>query len=137
MWWHVVLIVVLIVSAIIGMWVCVARQSDQLDAMAVQLEATQKELTAAQSEIERLKDTAERNETASNILFDRMNKGAKNYVQKVHEVETDDGACDWLDALLPDSVRKYYCTPGHGYGDPSAVNPVAGMPTAIAGKDGD
>ena len=133
MWQKVVLIAILFIALFIGLWVNNQRQSARLDEMAGKLETTQKELTAAKAEIEQLNQTAARQTEAQNILFDRINEGAKSYVQKVHEIETDDGACEWLDALLPDSVRKYYgCNPSGAGDDTAPADPVAAMLKASA-----
>ena len=131
------MVVVLVAVVILGFWIY-AEQADRLEVMAAQLESTQKELEAAKTTIERMQSAAERDDMATQVFVDRIDKGAKSYVEKMHDVEADDDACDWLDALLPDSLRKHYgCTGAHGgYDDTSAGVLDAAMREAGAGTNG-
>lgn len=136
MWHKVVLIVVLVLFVILGLWVYSERQTARLEAMSIRLETTQKDLLAAQAAIEQLNEIIARQEAASDILITRIDEGAKSYVEKVHDIDSDDDACDWLDALLPDSVRKYYGGSTDDPEDHPPVDSVTKMPPARARVDG-
>lgn len=137
MWWRVVLIVVVIAVVILGFWIYAEKMAEQLEAMAAQLEATQKELETANATIGRMQSAAERDSIATQVFVDSVDKGAKGYVEKMHDVEADDDACDWLDALLPDSLRKHYgCSANGGYDDTAAGVLDAAMREAGAGTNG-
>lgn len=108
MWQKVVLIAVPIVLVVVGFGLHSWRVSIQMDTLKTSLETTQKELAASKVEIEQLKDISIRQDNATKRLFKQMTSGAESYVQKVQSINADKDACDWLDAVLPDSVREQY-----------------------------
>lgn len=83
--------------------------------MSVRLDGANEKISAANEEIERLsgviKEYSEhkkRQDEALNIHVASITESGDRIVEKVHKIETDDSACDWLDEPLPMCVQEQF-----------------------------
>lgn len=136
MWQKVVLIAVPIVLVVVGFGLHSWRVSTRLDTITASLDATNKELASSKAEIEQLKDISVRQDKANDLLFKHMTSGVESYVQKVRSINADKSACDWLDIVLPDSVREQYAGTVSGSSDSeTACLPVRQLRQTAAQRD--
>ncbi len=110
MWQGIVAGSVLVVVVILTLWVYGQAKSSRLEVVEARLNVAQQRLDAIQLEIKQLKSQIKKQNTASAILFTRVDNGAKEYVEKTQSINLakDDKTRDWLNAELPNSVCSHY-----------------------------
>jgi hypothetical protein len=125
---NIIIVSIVIVSAFIVILFAYKSKSDRLDAAIMEIEKTKTELEAMQDQMDRMRIDAAKRDNSAVIVYERVNKGAIEYAEKIEAVESDPDSCDWLDDTLPDSVRKYFKCEGNTDGaHTSPVDPVDSM----------
>lgn len=81
----------------------------RLETTETELYDTQGQLAFVKSQMIMLLDEMKQSEEASNVLIEKTEKASKDRAQKLMDLETDPGSCDWLDNPLPERVRNNYC----------------------------
>lgn len=97
-------IFVLTIAAIIAM----KAQHDRIVRLSSQLADADARIEMLTDAIDRVRAIAEKGNNVQTVYIERIKADAAEHADKIIEVETDESACDWLDQLLPDSVRKRY-----------------------------
>lgn len=119
------------VVALISM-ICILAY--KIDCMQIRIDEADARIVSANARIDSLSKTLERTGRATDALFSALNDGARRYAEKIEAVDNDDDACDWLDDVLPDSVRSLY---GCGASNHKAAKlDDSAMQKDGAGKDG-
>lgn len=125
-----------IISAcvLIAISIVLAFQVHRIKSLKSEIEKARNEISIANARIDSLSDTIERSTLATNALFKALNDSAQRYAEKIETVEASGDACDWLDDVLPDSVRSLYgCT---GKNESSAKGYDGALLKEGARKDG-
>lgn len=103
-------VIFLVVSGItlvfaVGAWIYFAGMQRRLESAESALEDAQAENVWIRSELERLRDVLARQEKADRVFIEQTEKAAESHADKITLIQTDEKACQWLDDLLPASVR--------------------------------
>lgn len=83
-------------------------QHDRIVRLSSQLSDADAKIQMLTDEIEMVRAITEKGNNVQTVYIERIKADAAEHAEKIIEVETDESACDWLDQLLPDSVRQRY-----------------------------
>lgn len=128
--------IVVIVLFAICLAVYVAVLSHRLEHSEKALEEAQALNVQMQAEMAALRDDMIRSQEAGRVFNDRIEQAAHEHADKIQTLEDDKNACDWMDAVLPASVRDSFVAACGSSRNNAAIVSDDGMQQAEGGSDG-
>lgn len=101
-------IVIIVLSCALALYLQVRRTQTQVDTLRKSLAAAQQEIDTTRIQIDALKDNIARRERSETVYIERSEMARGDYEHKMHDIQTNSDACDWLDDALPYFVRQQF-----------------------------